>query len=275
MIKPVSKTAYYCCGIRMQDAESSKPFINDKYARRLLGEEGLAYWQDFRHFKKPNASNTARIYMIDERIKDILYDVPDTKIFLIGAGLDSRAYRFKGGRWIEIDEENIMNYKNQKLPIKECPNPLVRLPINFEKDRLRDHLHPYGTDERVVIIIEGVILYLSNTELLETISDIQETFPNHIILCDLMKKDFFKYMGKKIHRVLVESGTTFKDIDSQPSKIFTDKGYRLNNVQSAIKKSQEMGLVNIPRLITHHLLSKFMMGYSVYEFEFIKNPLDL
>lgn len=33
-MKAVSKTAYYCGGVRMQDAESAKPLIGDHYAKR-------------------------------------------------------------------------------------------------------------------------------------------------------------------------------------------------------------------------------------------------
>jgi len=31
-MKPISKTAFYCCGVRMQDAESSNPICGDVYA---------------------------------------------------------------------------------------------------------------------------------------------------------------------------------------------------------------------------------------------------
>jgi O-methyltransferase involved in polyketide biosynthesis len=41
-MKAVSKTAYYCCGVRMQDAESNHPVIGDYYAKRLMNEEGFA-----------------------------------------------------------------------------------------------------------------------------------------------------------------------------------------------------------------------------------------
>src|SRR4029453_1217015 len=100
----VSKTAYYCCGVRMQDAESAHPVIGDYYAKRLMSEEGLQYWQEFKDFKIPNGSNTARTYIIDGYLKELLGAHPDSTVVLIGAGLDSRAYRLKSGTWIEIDE---------------------------------------------------------------------------------------------------------------------------------------------------------------------------
>src|ERR1041384_3029437 len=40
-MKPISKTAFYCCGVRMQDAEREKPVCGDTYARVFMNEEGL------------------------------------------------------------------------------------------------------------------------------------------------------------------------------------------------------------------------------------------
>jgi len=90
-MKPVSKTAFYCCGVRMQDAESARPVIGDNYAKRLMSEEGLQYWEEFKEFKMPNASNTARAYIIDNYLRELLSARPDSTVILIGAGLDSRA----------------------------------------------------------------------------------------------------------------------------------------------------------------------------------------
>ncbi len=88
-MKAVSKTAFYCCGVRMQDAESTHPVLGDYYAKRLMSEEGLQYWQEFKEFKMPNASNTARHYIIDNYLKELLSAHRGATVILIGAGLDS------------------------------------------------------------------------------------------------------------------------------------------------------------------------------------------
>jgi len=36
----VSKTAYYCCGVRLQDAESSNPVCGDNYAKLFMDSTG-------------------------------------------------------------------------------------------------------------------------------------------------------------------------------------------------------------------------------------------
>ncbi|HEY6974855.1 MAG TPA: class I SAM-dependent methyltransferase [Chitinophagaceae bacterium] len=92
-MKPVSKTAYYCCGVRMQDAASAKPLIGDNYAKLLLGKEGMDYWSEFKDLRYPNASNAVRHFLIDNYVKEALLTQPGSTVVLIGAGLDSRAFR--------------------------------------------------------------------------------------------------------------------------------------------------------------------------------------
>ncbi|HKG45421.1 MAG TPA: hypothetical protein VKB02_01745 [Pyrinomonadaceae bacterium] len=40
-MKPISKTAFYCCGVRMQDAERDNPVCGDTYAKAFMNEQGL------------------------------------------------------------------------------------------------------------------------------------------------------------------------------------------------------------------------------------------
>ena len=59
-MKPISQTAFYCCGVRMQDAESNKPICGDVYAKVFMSEEGLRILEKFKDEVNPNASNVAR-----------------------------------------------------------------------------------------------------------------------------------------------------------------------------------------------------------------------
>ena len=60
-MKPVSKTAYYCCGVRALDAAAARPVCGDEYADRFMTPEAWGLFEPFRGFVGPNASNVARI----------------------------------------------------------------------------------------------------------------------------------------------------------------------------------------------------------------------
>ena len=268
-MKAVSKTAYYCCGVRMQDAESAHPVIGDNYARRLMSEEGLQYWQEFKQFKMPNASNTARPYIIDSYLKELLATHPDSTVILIGAGLDSRAYRLKGGQWVEIDETAVIEYKNEKLPVSECPNVLERISIDFATERLADKLSPYSNRENVIFIIEGVFMYLTMAQRETLLTTITTVFPKHILFCDLMSKKFFEKLGGPIHKKFKAHGTSFTDMMDDPPSLFLKYGYQQVAKVSTIKKAMELGLSKLPKLALL-FLGKLVDGYAVYEFSYDK-----
>jgi len=268
-MKAVSQTAYYCCGVRMQDAASAHPVIGDHYAKRLMSEEGLQYWQEFKEFKMPNASNTARHYIIDCHLKELLANHPNSTVILIGAGLDSRAYRFKGATWIEIDEPAVLEYKNEKLPVAECPNTLERIVINFETEKLADKLMPYRNRDHVIIIIEGVFMYLSMAQREALLTTITTLFPNHIVFCDLMSKRFFDKLGKPIHEKFKAHGTSFRDMMDDPAALFVKYNYQQVAKISTIKKAVELKLAKLPKIVLF-LMGRLLNGYSVYEFMYNK-----
>lgn len=265
-MKAVSKTAYYCCGVRMQDAESSHPLVGDVYAKRLLGSEGIAYWEEFRHFKWPNAGNTVRHYLIDSFIKKELNDYPDTMVILIGAGLDSRAYRINGGKWVEIDEAGIIEYKNIILPINECKNPLTRIAIDFEKEKLKDKLAVYTNNQHVVFVIEGVLMYLTDDQKNELLTTLTTLFPIHTLFCDLMNKKFFEKFSKPIYKKLAEHEAVFKDIAEKPADLFLIYGYTKKQQIAILHAIHDVGLVHIPWLFRKLFLGRSAAGYSVYHF---------
>ena len=104
-----------------------------------------AAWKSFRQFggeSAPNASNVARHRYIDDYIREQLPSDSRLQIVLLGCGFDSRAFRLQGGSWFELDEPQLIAYKNQRLSARESPNPLQRIPIDFTSDTLREKLQP-------------------------------------------------------------------------------------------------------------------------------------
>ena len=137
-MKPISKTAFYCCGVRMQDAERSNPVCNDIYAKTFMNEDGLKILEAFKDETRTNTSSVARHRIIDDLLRQELLANPNLSVVIIGAGFDSRAYRLKGGTWVELDEPHVIAYKNDRLPVSSSENELHRIPIDFSTDSLEE-----------------------------------------------------------------------------------------------------------------------------------------
>src|SRR5690349_16352972 len=133
-MKPISRTAFYCCGVRMLDAESLSPLCGDNLARLFMNEEALNFLEEFKDETGPNLGNVTRHRLIDDHLRQELLDNQALRIIIIGAGFDTRAYRLKGGSWVELDEPQVITYKDERLPVSESRNPLQRIPIDFATD---------------------------------------------------------------------------------------------------------------------------------------------
>ena len=271
----ISNTAFYCCGVRMEDAERKMPVCNDQYAKKFMDERGMKIFRPFKSETMPNISNITRCRIIDDIISGELKKNEITLVITIGCGFDTRPYRLIGGNWIEIDESQIINYKNEKLPVDDCKNRLQRIPIDFSHESLRDKLNNIETGGPVTIVIEGVFMYLEPESINATLREIQDLFPAHVLLCDLMTKNFFKKYSQSIHSKLVVAGGTFTARPDQPEKIFLEKKYVEIDRTPIIKRAMELGLywseLKIPSFIMRLLLDVFMKdlnGYTVYRFHY-------
>ena len=108
-----------------------------------------------------------RTRFIDEALKRAVDDGA-TQIVILGAGFDSRAYRFRGllkhCRVIEVDAELTQDHKKRRIQAtlgEVLPN-LTYVSLDFAKDGIRDALKAGGfrEGEKSFYIWEGVSMYL-------------------------------------------------------------------------------------------------------------------
>ncbi len=192
---------------------------------------------------------------------------PELNVILIGAGFDSRAYRLNGGRWIELDEPQIVSYKNERLPIENCKNELWRIAIDFETDLLEEKLQEFSTNQPVVIILEGVLIYLPEDVIKQTLGIFHRLFPNHKLACDLMTEKFFKKYSYTLSQKIGDLGAEFVFTTKQPSEVFRSSNYQFSEKHSIIGKAIEYGSIKVPALIFKTFMKTLQHGYAIYVFE--------
>jgi len=266
-MKPISQTAFYCCGVRMQDAESERPVCNDVYAKLFMNEEGLRILEQFKDEVNPNTSNVARARIVDDLLREELAANPNLRVVLIGAGFDSRAYRLTGGTWIELDEPQVIAYKDERLPASQAQNPLRRIPIDFATESVEEKLLALaGGGGPTVVIIEGVFMYLEQETIRQLLATLHRLFPEHKLICDLMTRKFFEKYGRTIHEKLTGMGATFKFTVDNPEELFLHSGYRREACISVVEKSAEYQSRKIPKILVRTVLRTLISGYAIYVF---------
>jgi methyltransferase (TIGR00027 family) len=266
-MKPISRTAFYSCGVRMQDAERSTSVCGDSYAKAFMNEEGIRILEAFQDETSPNASTVARHRIIDDCLRQELLAHPRLCVVLIGAGFDSRAYRLRGGTWVELDEPQVIAYKNERLPASNCENELHRIPIDFSTDSLEEKLSSYSSRSPVVVVIEGVFMYLEEEVIRQLLQLLSRIFPQHKLICDFMSREFFEEYGRTFQEKLTGLGTSFKFTVDNPEEVFLENGYRRTGKVSVVEKAVELELIKIPQIALETSLRTLASGNAVYVFE--------
>jgi len=264
-MNPISDTAYYGCGIRMLDAKRRWPVVNDVYAERFMDARGQEILRRFDAEPKPNVTNVARHRYIDDELRRRFKLAPTLRVVLVGCGFDSRAFRLTGGEWIELDEPQVIALKDEKLPAKECRNPLVRLPIEFATEPLEAKLAAYADSRPTLVILEGVTMYLPSIALERTLRELRKVFAKHEVIADLMTRDFADKHGKRVKEIIEGIGVNFDPI-TDPASPFTRAGYRESGSESIISAGLTYQRLGWLRPLMKFMYPDVVSGYTVRTF---------
>lgn len=258
--------AFYCCGVRMQDAARENPVCGDVYAKFFMDECGRRIYDKFKEETISNAGILVRHRIIDDVLRHMLHSSPNLCIVTIGAGFDSRPYRLAGGTWFELDEPQMVAYKNERLPICECANPVHRVPIDFCTDSMEERLSYISCREPIVFILEGVFIYLNENEISKLLHTFNHLFPRHQLICDLVNREIVENYGQRLNQIVVEIGATFKAVDN-PESVFLRSGYQIKKAISIVEVSVDLGINKVPKFIWRYFFNQVIKGNSVYVFE--------
>jgi len=114
---------------------------------------------------------------LDEALRD-----GTSQIIILGAGFDSRGYRFRdrlrGVRFLEVDYGPTQEHKKQRVRevFGRLPKQVRYVPMDFTKDDLLTQLGKggYSEKDRSLYIWEGVTMYLPETANTSTLRFIRE-----------------------------------------------------------------------------------------------------
>jgi methyltransferase (TIGR00027 family) len=231
-----SKTSISTAAARAIGSHDPDPSIRnpDWLAERLLGpaERALlpghvmenALDQDYRKtLQNPEvailvAAMLVRTRFIDERLEAAVKSGA-TQVVILGAGFDSRAYRFpqllKNVRVIEVDYGPTQEYKKRRVleVLGGVPSNVTYAPIDFTREKLRDALSSNGfrAAEKTFFIWEGVSMYLPEQAVRETLQFIaSQSAPGSSVV--------FDFLSRSIVDRLAQTRAKAHNDDQQPAE---------------------------------------------------------
>ena len=263
----VALTAFYCCALRATDAISGAPVCGDTFAARFVDDLVRSRMAPLMRFKAPAASNVARHRLIDDLLRDAIQDDPGRRIFIVGAGFDTRAFRLPGGRWWEFDDPSLLALKEERLPARSAPNPVLRQAIDFRREPLAKYLEPLAGNDAALVVLEGVSMYLTPNDLTTIASTVHSFLPRARFVADLMSPAFRRRFSGGLRAELDRLGAHMAETRTHPRGAIEVAGYRTVAVASIVARAVEAGTLRIPRFVLNSVLRELRDGYAVWTFE--------
>jgi methyltransferase (TIGR00027 family) len=176
-IDDVSDTALWIAAYRARESARSDALFRDLLAARLAGEKGAAIADRMTGAEQFYWMTVIRTVVIDELILQAIERGAGT-VLNLGAGLDTRPYRLRlpnGLRWIEVDMGRIVGLKNDALSGEQPTCELRRVAANLADATVRRKLlSDVGqVDHDVVVLTEGVLAYLTETDVAALARDLR------------------------------------------------------------------------------------------------------
>jgi methyltransferase (TIGR00027 family) len=148
------------------------------------------------------ANLTCRKRFIDEKLDESLADID--AVVILGAGLDTRAYRIAHRTDIPVFEVDLpVNIDRKKAVVRRVLGgqpPSVRLvPVDFERDDLASELaeHGHRADSRTFFVWEGVTQYLTADAVRTTFEYLGSAAPGSRLVFTYVQRDFIE--GKNLY----------------------------------------------------------------------------
>lgn len=181
---------------RAKESEKVNPMIQDDMAAEIVSK--LDY--DFSNANKDKAMNygvIARTIVLDEMVGRYLSEHPKTVVINIASGMDTRCYRMEGKylRWYNVDLPETMEIREKFLTES---GPIYQIAKSAMDASYMDEIINDG--ENVLVVIEGLSMYLSEEDVLQMFSIIEKNFPEVTVMVETMSP----FVGRHIKEKSIE-----------------------------------------------------------------------
>lgn len=210
MIQDVSDTSFWVAHYRAIETERIDALFQDPLARKLIGERGRQISDSMGTMSTYTQwSVVSRTVMIDRFIEEQIKEGVDAVINL-GAGLDTRPYRMNLPTtldWIEVDYPNIIHHKNETLRGHHANCRLVRVDLDLaDREKRRDFFkNVVPAAQKVLILTEGVVIYLTPEHVTELAQDLFEQTRFKFWITEYFDRRVYKYLQTTVRRAKMQN----------------------------------------------------------------------
>ena len=199
-------------------------------------------FEPFRELEGPNASNVARHRMIDDLLRARIPAVR-TQVWSSSARDSTRAPSACRGPVGRAGRAGLDGGQRSEPPRGPVAQPLTRVPIAFGQESLDAALTPFRDLPEPVVVLEGVLPYLTAGEVQRLLGAIRRTFAAPTLICDLTTRAFTRRYAGKIGKRLQSLGAPYGRLEREPDDLIESAGFRLTTRESIVGRAVAYGLM--------------------------------
>lgn len=238
-IRHISDTARWAAVYRARETERKNPLFRDPFARRLAGERGEQIANATPFHEKHSWSWVTRTYLFDRIIGEQVAQGADMVVNL-AAGLDTRPYRMQlpeALKWVEVDLPEILAYKEDLLKTEKPVCTLERVRADLSDSGIRRRLlgRLAGEATKVLVITEGLLIYLRSEQVSALAEDLKRFPPFKRWLLDIVSPGLLQMLQKNTHQQFGSDVPPLQFAPENGIEFFAQHGWKALEVHSVLK----------------------------------------
>lgn len=197
-----------------------------------------------------NGENSAwsmivRTAVLDDFIMQKVKNDDIDTVLNLAAGLDTRPYRLElplSLRWIEVDLQDILSYKEQKLAeaIPKCELERIRLDLTDTAGRKKLFEDINREARSVLVISEGLLVYLTEENVVDLASDLYSQPHFNWWIFDILTPVLFEWLLKNSFRRFDDGDVKMHFAPEEGPAFFQKYGWKESEVRMISKESRRL-----------------------------------
>ena len=188
---------------RAEETKKENPRIKDQNAVDMVNK--IDY--DFSKFEKCTSQQgvIARTMILDRETQRFVDEHPDGVCISIGCGLDTRFHRIRHKKitWYNLDFPDVIALRKKLLYEGKQVKYIGKSALDISwTDEVTER------DKQVLIILEGILMYFTEAEVMQLLAMLKNHFPGCIILAEIMNP--FIATQSKHHDTVKKTSAVFK-----------------------------------------------------------------
>jgi methyltransferase (TIGR00027 family) len=243
-LRNISDTAAWVAIYRALESERPDAWFRDPLARRLAGARGERIAKNMKFANKNAWSFVARTVVVDRHVAEKVQQGVDMVVNL-AAGLDTRPYRMTlpgSLQWVEVDLPEMLKYKADALASERPACALERIPCNLADPSARRDVFERlgGRAKRVLVITEGLLVYLTDDEVITLAEDLGRPPSFAWWAVDLMSPRLLRMLQAGMGSQLGEVGAPLKFAPRQGPRFFAQHGWKPVEIRSMLHEAAKL-----------------------------------